>query len=410
MEIKGIDKWILPAYKPYMLDYDTRINVFYGGAGSGKSFFMCQKIIIKALRSERKILVVRKVGATIKSSIWDLILEILSRMPQVIESINKAEMQITLINGSKFIFKGLDDSEKIKSITAITDIVIEEATEITLDDFTQLNLRLRSKKPHNQIHMAFNPVSKANWVFKYFFENGAPDNCRICKTTYKDNAHLPKEYIDSILELEQRNPAYFKIYVKGEFATLDKLVFPIVEKRPIKEEELKRGWFWCGMDFGYTNDPTAITWGYYVPSERILYIVGEFDEKGLTNDKIAENIERLGLIKEVITADSAEPKSIAELRKLGVRRIRSSVKGADSVKNGIDQIQRMKIIIDPICIHTIEEFENYTWKKDKSTGEYINQPIDMFNHHIDSIRYGIQAVMNKKRNADEEGSSSSMFL
>lgn len=401
IQIKGVDKWILPVYKPYLLDYDTRINVFYGGAGSGKSYFMCQKIVLKCLQEERKVLVVRKVGATLKASIWDLFTDILAKMPQVIKVINKADMQITLINGSKLLFKGLDDSEKIKSITGITDIVIEEATEISLDDFTQLNLRLRSSKPHNQIHLAFNPVSKANWVYKYFFEKGAPDNCEIVQTTYKDNTHLPQEYIDSILELQERNPAYYKIYVLGEFATLDKLVFPVIETRLISQEETKKGWFWCGMDFGYTNDPTAITYGYYVPNERILYITGEYDQRGLTNDKIAEAIQSLGLAKEIIVADSAEPKSIAELRKLGIKRIRESVKGADSIMNGIDRIQRCKIVIDERCPHTIEEFNNYTWQKDKKTGEYINKPIDTFNHHIDSIRYGLQAVINKKHNADE---------
>lgn len=387
---------ILKAYQPYTRDYDTRITVLYGGAGSGKSYFGVQKTIIKALKYKRKVLVVRKVGATIKSSIWDLFIEILVGISGAIKSINKSDLQIELANGSLIIFKGLDDPEKIKSIQGITDILIEEATELTLDDFTQLNLRLRSNEPYNQITLMFNPVSKTNWVYKYFFENGTPKDCVICKTTYRDNPHLPQEYVDSILELEKRNPAYFKIYVKGDFATLDKLVFPIFEKRAIDDEEIKGAWFWCGMDFGYTNDPTAITWGYYQPLKKILYIVGEFDRQGLTNDKIAQVVIDLGLQKEVIIADSAEPKSIQELRNLGLRRVKPSVKGADSIMNGIDKLQRCKIIIDPICTHTIEEFENYTWKKDKHTGEYINQPIDMFNHHIDSIRYGVQDVIKKK--------------
>lgn len=401
MKINLDASWILPAYRPSMFDYTTRLNVFYGGAGSGKSYFVCQKIVIKALRSERKILVVRKVGSTLKSSIWDLFLELLYKFPMVIKSINKADLIIELINNSKLIFKGLDDSEKIKSIQGITDIVIEEATEISLDDFTQLNLRLRSKKPYNQIHLMFNPVSKANWVYRYFFESGMPSDCKILKTTYVDNHHLPQEYIDSILELKDRNPAYFKIYVNGEFATLDKLVFPCVKYRRITDDDTAGGWFWVGMDFGYVNDPTAITWGYYVPSVKRLCIVGEFDRKGLTNDKIAEAITSLGLSKETIVADSAEPKSIEEIKRLGVRRIRESVKGQDSIINGIDQMSRCEIIVDPICECTKQEFENYTWMKDKNTGEYINKPVDMFNHHIDSIRYGIQPVIKKKYNFDD---------
>ena len=383
-----------------MLDYDTRVNVFYGGAGSGKSYFVCQKMLIKALQSQRRILVVRKVGATIKTSIWDLFLELLAKMPEVVRQVNRSDMTIELTSGSQLIFKGLDDSEKVKSIQGITDIIIEEATEITLDDFTQLNLRLRSKKPGNQIHLMFNPVSKANWCYQYFFEHGAPPDCVICQTTYKDNLYLPTEYVDSLMELESRNPAYYKIYVKGEFATLDKLVFPVWTKRLINKDETRDAYFWAGLDFGYVNDATAITWGYYNPEGKKLYITGEYDKTGMTNDEIAKVIIELGLSKERIVADSAEPKSIEELRRLGISRIMKSVKGPDSVMNGIDRLQRCDIIIDERCQKTIDEFENYTWEKDRKTGEYINRPVDCFNHHIDSIRYGVQPVMQKKPKSD----------
>lgn len=403
MKITINKKGILPCYLPYIRDYKTRVNVFYGGAGSGKSYFVMQKIILKALDSQRKVLIVRKVGATLKESVWSLTLELIHTggLTPTVKQINKSDLTIEFLNGSVLLFKGLDDSEKIKSINGITDIVIEEATEITLDDFTQLNLRLRSKKPNNQIHLMFNPVSKANWVYKYFFET-KPDNCVVVQTTYRDNPHLPKEYVDSLHALENKNPAYYKIYVRGEFATLDKLVFPVIHKRIISEDELTDAWFWAGMDFGYTNDPTAITWGYYNPIQNDLYITGEYDKIGMTNDVIAETLVSLGLSKEKIVADSAEPKSITELRNLGIKRIIASVKGADSVKNGIDRMQRCNIIIDERCTKTIEEFENYTWQKDRKTGEYINQPVDSYNHHIDSIRYGIQTVINKKRGKTAE--------
>lgn len=403
MKITINKKGILPCYLPYMRDYETRVNAFYGGAGSGKSYFVMQKIVLKALDSQRKVLIVRKVGATLKESVWSLTLELIHTggLAPTVKQINKSDLTIEFLNGSVLLFKGLDDSEKIKSINGITDIVIEEATEITLDDFTQLNLRLRSKKPNNQIHLMFNPVSKANWVYKYFFETKA-DNCVIVQTTYRDNPHLPKEYVNSLHALENKNPAYYKIYVRGEFATLDKLVFPVIHKRIISEDELTDAWFWVGMDFGYTNDPTAITWGYYNPVQNDLYITGEYDKIGMTNDVIAETLVSLGLGKEKIVADSAEPKSITELRNLGIKRIIASVKGADSVKNGIDRMQRCNIIIDERCTKTIEEFENYTWQKDKKTGEYINQPVDSYNHHIDSIRYGIQTVINKKREKTAE--------
>lgn len=402
MKIKGLSKWILPVYWPYVRDYETRFNVYYGGAGSGKSHFVAQKILLKCLQYKRKLLVVRKVGNTLKDSVWAMFLKLLYQMSAVIRSINKSEYTIELINGSIILFKGFDDPEKIKSIEGITDIVVEEASELTEDDFDQLNLRLRAKSGMLQIHLMFNPVSKANWVYRRFFENGTPEDTVIIHTTYKDNPHLPQEYIDSLLRLEKTNPAYYKIYVLGDFATLDKLVFPVKTVRLISQEEVKGLLFWIGMDFGYTNDPTAITWGYCDTSKLKLYITGEYNKTGMTNDVIATTITNLGFAKERIIADAAEPKSIAELRRLGINRIIGATKGPDSVKNGIDRLQRYDIIIDERCSKTIEEFENYTWVKDKKTGEYINQPVDTFNHHIDSIRYGTQNVMKQKMHTDEE--------
>lgn len=409
MTIKGLRKWILPVYWPYVRDYTTRFNVYYGGAGSGKSHFVAQKIILKILQYKRKLLVIRKVGNTLKDSVWAMFLKLLYQMPQVIRTVNKSEFTIELINGSIILFKGLDDPEKVKSIEGITDIVIEEASELTEDDFDQLNLRLRAKSGMLQIHMMFNPVSKANWVYKRFFANGAPPDTVIIHTTYKDNPHLPKEYIDSLLRLERTNPAYFKIYVLGDFATLDKLVFPVKTVRLISDAEIKNLPFWIGMDFGYTNDPTAITWGYMDQAKQRLYITGEYDKRGMTNDVIAQTIINLGFAKERIVADSAEPKSITELKHLGITRITAAVKGPDSVKNGIDRLQRFDIIIDERCPKTIEEFDNYTWIKDRKTGEYINEPIDTFNHHIDSIRYGVQTVMRKKPHSDID-TDNLMFL
>ena len=400
MKIKGLSKWILPVYWPYVRNYTTRFNVFYGGAGSGKSHFVVQKVILKALQYKRKVLVIRKVGNTLKDSVWAMFLKLLYQMPEVIRNINKSEYTIELISGSIFLFKGFDDPEKIKSIEGITDIVVEEASELTEDDFDQLNLRLRAKCGMLQIHLMFNPVSKANWVYRRFFENGTPEDTVIIHTTYKDNPHLPKEYIDSLLRLERTNPAYFKIYVLGAFATLDKLVFPVKTVRLISNDEVKDLPFWIGMDFGYTNDPTAITWGYCDVLNHKLFITGEYDKTGMTNDVIAKTLIDLGMSKERIVADSAEPKSIAELRRLGISRILAAVKGPDSIKNGIDRLQRYDIIIDERCPNTIEEFDNYTWIKDKKTGEYVNQPVDTFNHHIDSIRYGTQNVMRKKPHSD----------
>ena len=203
-------------------DYSHRIEVYMGGAGSGKSYGATQKVLLKSLKYKRTVLVIRKIQRTIKHSIWSLMLTHLRNSGYYDQCrINRSDFEIELPNGSIFIFKGLDDEEKIKSIDGITDIVIEEATELTEDEFTQLNLRLRALVDFPQIYLMFNPISKKNWVYGYFFTGEIPLNTKVVKTTYKNNKFLSAEYVAELERLQYRNPAYYRIYTLGEFATLD---------------------------------------------------------------------------------------------------------------------------------------------------------------------------------------------
>lgn len=427
--IKDYVNMILPVYRPYFKDYTTRVNVFYGGAGSGKSKFVVQKMLYKLLNDKRKCLVVRKVGATIRESIFAEFKTLIADLGIYNQCrINKTDMTIELPNKSQFIFKGLDDSEKVKSIQGIDDIIIEEATELVENDFVQLNLRLRSKKENQQIHIMFNPVSKVNWVYKLFFEKKYK-GALIVKTTYKDNTFLPKDYIESIENLKETNFPMWEIYANGKFASLDKRVFTnwqkmdfdinkvrvekikkkleqingkvldfsIIRQRenPLYAKELKQRKVYFGLDFGYTNDPTAFI--AFVADKRTkeMWIFDEFYLTGLTNEDIYNHIKYKGYSKEQIIADSAEPKSIEELRRLGLRRIQSAEKGKDSILNGIQLLQSYTIYIHPRCVNTIMEFENYTWQKDKKTDEYINKPIENYNHLIDALRYGAEGLKGK---------------
>lgn len=372
-------------------DYQIRTEVYCGGAGSGKSYGAMQKVILKACNDKRRILVLRKVGRTIKQSIWHLTIELLNQaIGQKAYKPNKSDFTIEMVNGSEFIFTGLDDPEKVKSIDGITDIVMEEATDFTLDDFTQLNLRLRPaiEVSSPQIYLMFNPVSKANWVYNYFFAEH-PSDCRIIKTNYLDNKFLTQTYIDYLMTMADKNPAYYKIYALGEFATLDKLIFRYT-KRLIPEEEVAELPLFNGLDFGYVNDPSAFINGRIDKAKKRIYITSEYVRKGMLNDEIAQVIKDLGYSKEVIIADSAEQKSIEEIKRYGVPRIKPARKGPDSVMNGIQFIQQFDLIVDERCPKTIEELDNYTWVKDKKTGEYINKPVDMFNHCLDALRYGLE--------------------
>lgn len=370
-------------------DYSHRIEVYYGGAGSGKSFGATQKIYLKALKYKRKVLVIRKIQRTIKDSIWSLLVSHLHNSGYYEACrINRSDLEIELPNGSIFLFKGLDDPEKIKSIDGITDIIIEEATELTEDDFTQLNLRLRALEDNLQIYLMFNPISKKNWVYDYFFVRQLPLNVKVIKTTYLDNKFLTEEYKQELERLKDRNPAYYRIYCLGEFATLDKLVFPTYKTKIVSEDDIKGLKRWIGLDFGYINDPSAIVWGFIDTTKRKIYVSGEYVKKGMKNDEIAETMQDLGLHKDKSYGDSAEPKSIDEIKSKGVN-IEPTVKGKDSIIHGIQWIQQYELIIDERCFKVIEELDNYTWKKDKKTGEYVNEPVDTFNHTIDAIRYGL---------------------
>ena len=277
------------SYVPYFYDYSHRFEVYYGGAGSGKSVFIAQKLVMKALRSYRKILIMRKVGSTLKDSVWQLVLDTLVEWGRYSKcNINKSVFTIELENGSIILFKGMDDSEKIKSITGITDIWAEEATEFTEEDVEQLNLRLRAKTSDLQMFFSFNPVSKANWVYRRWFRDDAiiTDDTVIHQSTYKDNRFLPDDYIATIEKMARTNPTYYRIYALGEFASLDKLVF---NNWRVGRIEDTHDWdMLCGLDFGFTNDPTAFVVSFM--KDRTLFIGKEYVKTGLLNDQISAKI------------------------------------------------------------------------------------------------------------------------
>lgn len=384
------------AFYPYIRDYDHRFEIYYGGAGSGKSHFIAQKIIAKALVYDRNVLIMRKVGATLKDSVWQLVLDTLSGLGLLQYcSINKSTFTIELPSGSTLLFKGMDDSEKIKSITGITDIWCEEATEFSEEDIEQLNLRLRARAEALQMFFSFNPVSKANWVYRRWFAKGVEITADtvIHQSTYKDNRFLPDDYVATIEKMAKTNPTYYRIYALGEFASLDKLVFSNWKVGTISDTH---DWdMLCGLDFGYTNDPTAFVVSF-VQGET-LYVAKEFVRTGLLNNQIATAVTELGFSKSTIIADSAEVKSIEELRRDGLHRIYPAVKGQGSILQGIQKLQQYEIVVDPSCEHVITELQNYAWKKDRQSGEYVNEPIDEFNHCIDALRYSLQCQDKYKK-------------
>ena len=411
MEIQIDKKMFNEIYIPYLFDYSHRYEVHKGSAASGKSYFITQKLLIKALNNKRKILIMRKIGNTLKDSVWQLFIDMLHTFKIYDKCVvNKSEMKIKLPNESILLFKGLDDPERIKSITGITDIFLEECTEFSLDEVTQLDLRLRTKVQDLQMYFALNPVSKENYCYTYFrfdeheenevIQKREYDKTIVFNTTYKNNKFLTQEYIDSLEAIKETNPYYYTVYVEGRFANLGKLVYPNFEiqefdyKEILKQEDCMAIY---GLDFGYVNDPSSLVFAIADQKNNRLYIYDEVYQKGLLNNEIAGIIIQKGISKEIIIADSAEKKSIEEIRRFNVSRIKPCRKGKGSILQGVQKIQQYKLIIHPSCVNAITEVRNYTWKKNKSTGEYINEPIDTYNHLLDALRYSIQAIKKKAK-------------
>lgn len=346
----NVDIKINDVYLPYLFDYSNRLEIYYGGAGSGKSVFVVQKLVLKALKAPRHILVVRKVMSTIKGSCFAEIIKRLRAFEILVHcKVNKTTLEIELPNGSLITFKGMDDPEKVKSIEGITDIWCEEATELALDDFSQLNLRLRAMNPNLQMWLSFNPVSKVNWVYKHFFISKT--DAFILKTTYKDNAFLPTSYKESIEAYKISRPDYYKIYVEGEFCSLDKLVYYNWETKDFDIAELiktKKYTTITGLDFGFVNDPTALVVALASKEDKEIYIFEEYGKTGMLNEDTANVIKALGFSKNRIIADCASMQNVRELKKLGLTRIKGCEKKKPIIY-GIQILQGYKIYILPSC-------------------------------------------------------------
>ena len=388
-------------YFPLLLDYSKRYEVYYGGAGSGKSVFIAQKLLIKAINKKRRILIIRKVGTTLKDSVFPLVIDMLKKW-KIYEycKINLSTYTITLPNESVLLFRGLDDSEKIKSITDITDIWCEEATELNLDEFTQLDLRLRALVDDSQIWCSFNPVSKENWVFKKWFDKDAiydKENTMILKTTYKDNKFLPDSYINALEEKIHSNPQYYKVYALGEFATLEGLVLTNWRKEEFDAMELAALGLEhrAGMDLGWI-DKSAIIDTLYDRDNKIIYVFNEFYKSGCQLSELASAIGDMNLKKTKIYVDSSEPRSIQYFKNEGINAEGCS-KGKDSVKAGLMFLQDHLIVVHPKCVNFITELENFSYIKSKQTGEWTEDTTHEWSHAIDACRYAYSDIYTNKK-------------
>lgn len=386
-----------PIYLPYLYDYSKRYNVYYGGRASGKTKFIMQKLLIKGLRERRTILLMRKQTTQLRDSVWKEMLQTISDFHLLdYFSINKTEFRITCkINGTEFKCLGLDEPEKIKGFADISDVFMDEVTGFNKEDVELIDGTLRSPKFKLplQMYFSFNPISKANFVYTYFgFDTGiVPPNTFILKSTYLDNPFLGANVAERYEALKQRDYQRWQIEALGDFVSLDRLVFQNVKVEEFNHADIK-GQLLCGLDYGFVNDISAFVASLLDEENKKLYVFKIWGDTNKTNQELANIIKAMGFGKSVIIADCAEQKSIEEMRREGIIKIKPSVKGADSIIHGIQKLQQYEIIVHPDCEGIITEFQNYAWQKDKQSGEYINKPIDAFNHYIDALRYSLQSA------------------
>jgi phage terminase large subunit len=306
-------------------------------------------------------------------------------------------------NGRQILFSGLDDTEKLKSITPavgiLTDVWIEEATEINYESYKQLTKRLRGIDDGptlpKRITFSFNPVMKTHWIFKEFFGMWddsknlyETDDLLILKTTYKDNNFLTA---DDIKALEsEKDPYYYDVYTLGNWGVLGKVIFKNWHTEDLSDRVKSFDNIYNGLDFGFAEDPNALVRCHLDKKRKVIYVFQEMVQSGMHDDELADRLKQI-VGMQYVTCDCAEPKSIDDLCRRGIR-AKAAVKGADSVNFGIRFLQGYEIIVDVQCQTIKNELQVYRWQEDKY-GNALQKPVDRDNHCIDALRYALEDVM-----------------
>lgn len=386
--------------------FKGRYRVIKGSRASKKSKTTALWYIANMMKHPgANTLVVRKTFRTLKDSCFTELKWAITRL-QVQDhwKITESPLQMTYIpTGQTIYFRGLDDPLKVTSITvdvgSLCWMWIEEAYEIMKEpDFDILDESIRGQVEDGlfkQITLTFNPWNEHHWIKKRFFD-AAPDPDILALTAN----YLCNEWLDAadkkVFEtMKKNNPRRYRVAGLGDWGIVDGLVYENWEEKAFNLEDIKKikgikSAF--GLDFGYTNDPSALFCGMVDLEGKTIYVFDEMYKEGMSNEAIYDNLVKMGYRKERITADSAEPKSIDRLRELGLSNVKGARKGKDSVNNGIDYIQDFKIIVHPRCVNFLTEISNYTWDVDKF-GKKTNKPIDDFNHLLDAMRYALESFI-----------------
>ena len=390
-------------YKTFW-NFKGRYRVVKGSRASKKSTTAALNLIYRIIKYPKSnALVVRKTYRTLQDSCYAQLRWACDRLG-VKEYFDFKLSPLEIIykpTGQKILFRGLDDPLKVTSVTVdvgyLCFLWIEEAYEIMSEsDFDMLDESIRGEVPgelFKQITLTLNPWNERHWIKNRFFDREDKDTLAIT-TNYLCNEWLDESDRNVFERMKVHNPRRFQVAGLGNWGIAEGLVYENFIEKSFTLDDVRDCVTVAGLDFGYTNDPTAFFIGFLNDKDKVLYVWDEIYKKGLSNRKIYEEIKKPGYAKESITGDSTEPKSIDELYDYGLR-IKGAKKGRDSILNGIQWIQDLKIIIHPRCTNFIKEISNYTWDKDRF-GKTLNVPVDDFNHLMDAMRYALEEYITGK--------------
>lgn len=439
---REIQKEVAPVYFDFMFDWFYKTYLLVGGYGSGKSYHIALKIILKLLEEKRKCLVLREVYDTIQDSCYDLLCEILEDMGIYTEDVTewrrskrkvlcqKAPLRIRFHNGSVIIFKGMDKPEKIKSINGVSIVWLEECSEIKYAGYKEILGRLRT--PNVSIHfiLSCNPVGKENWVYRHFFrrlddegrETVILDDEELYNKKYmvrngvyymhtipEDNIFLPKEYLRTLDEIRDYDEPLWRVAKLGRFGANGTRVLPqlTIAKSPkmfkMAVQDLGEENMYFGFDFGFEESYNAVLSMSVDTKHSILYIWDEIYINHLTDDAMAEHPKMVKLrdrlddmdrrgINKIIVADNEDPKAISYYRQNGYKIRKCRNKFAGSRLSNTRKIKRFRhIVVSPKCKNTIRELKDLTYKKD-SKGNAIYDEFNIDPHTFSAIWYALDTV------------------
>ena len=351
-----------------------KILVEQGGTRSGKTYNILLWLIFNYCNSNtsKTITICRKTFPAVRGTVMRDFFEILKEYDLYFEELHSKSTNEYYINGNRVEFISLDQPQKIRGRKR--DILfINECNELNYEDFQQLIFRTT-----DNIIIDFNPSDEFHWIYDKVLTR---EDVEFYQTSYRDNPFLAKSLVEEIERLKDTDENYWRVYGLGERGQSRSLVYSFKTTKDIPATAKLLG---RGLDFGFSNDSTAVVETYVEGNN--MYVRELLYRTGMTNQDIARELERIGLDRrDEIWADSAEPKSIEEIYRMGWN-IKKTFKGAINI--GIDMVRRHNLYVTEDSVNTIKELRNYKYVEDKN-GNLTNKPIDLFNHSLDALRYSI---------------------